>query len=172
MKTQTAKLRYLHIAPRKVRLVAQMLKGLPVNEAEAQLLMNPKRSSLVILKLLRSAVANAKNNGQMNPEKLFIKEVRVDNGPMTKRYMPRAMGRANSIQKKSSHVTLIVAESEKIKAPRFKIVKPEKISKREKIEKTKKRKEEMKKPKLPEKETAKPAEKPGFMKRIFRRKSI
>lgn len=171
MKTQTAKLRYLHIAPRKVQLVANVLKGLSVNEAEAQLLMNPKRPSWALLKLLHSAVANAKNNN-LNPEQLFIKEIRVDKGPMTKRYLPRAMGRANLIQKKSSHIILVLAESEKLKTPRFKISKPERISKKEKIEKIRKRKEEIKKPKMPEKETVKPTEKPSFMKRIFRRKAI
>jgi len=173
MKTQTAKLKYLKIAPRKVRLVANLLKGLSVNEAEAQLLMNPKRPSLALLKLLRSAVANAKNSGQSNPERLFIKGIRVDQGPMLKRYLPRAMGRLSPIQKKSSHITLILAESEKLRMPRFKIIKPEKISKKEKVEKTKK-KIKVEKPKMPEpeKEKIKPAEKPGFIRRIFRRKTI
>ena len=81
MKTQTAKLNYLKIAPRKTRLVANVLKGLSVNEAEAQLLMSPKRASGPLIKLLRSAIANAKNR-QLNPERLFIKEIRVDQGPM------------------------------------------------------------------------------------------
>jgi len=171
MKEQIAKLRYLRIAPRKVRLVANSIKGLSVNEAEAQLLMNPKRPSLALLKLLHSAVANAKNS-QLDPTRLFIKEIRVDQGPMLKRYLARAMGRASTVQKKSSHITLVLAESEKLKVPRFKIIKPEKVSKK-KAEKIKK---EMKveKPKVPEteKEKAKPAEKPSFIRRIFRRKSI
>lgn len=169
---QIARLNYLKIAPRKVRLVANLLKGLSVNEAEAQLLMNPKRPSLALLKLLRSAVANAKNSGQSNPERLFIKGIRVDQGPMLKRYLPRAMGRASPIQKKSSHITLILGESEKLKTPRFKIIKPEKISKK-KAEKIKKEiKAERPKMAEPEKEKIKPAEKPGFIKRIFRRKAI
>ncbi len=174
MKTQTAKLNYLKIAPRKVRLVAGMLKGLSVNEAEAQLLINPRRSSLALLKLLRSAVSNAKHNIQLNPEHLFIFEIKVDGGPMLKRYMPRAMGRATPIQKKSSHITLVLAESDKLKLPRFKIIKVGKISKREKAERVKKTKgeKEIEKPKLPEKETIKQSEKPGFMRRLFRRKSI
>ena len=166
MKTQTAKLRYLHIAPRKMRLVANLLKGLSVNEAEAQLLMNPKRPGLVLLKLLRSAVANAKHNNQLNPERLFIKSIRVDQGPTVRRYIPRAMGRASSIQKKSSHITLVLAESEKLRTPRFKITKPEKISKREKVERTEKIRKEK------EVEKPKKAEEPSFIKRIFRRKSI
>ena len=185
MKIQTTKLRYLRMAPRKVRLVANFVKGLSVNEAEAQLLMNPRRPSSVLLKLLRSAVANAKHNSQLSPERLFIKEIRVDQGPMLKRYMPRAMGRASHIQKKSSHITLILGESEKLKTPRFKIIKPEKILKKEKAEKIKRGVKPRKlnsvelrgkaeRPKMaePEKEKIKPAEKPGFIRRIFRRKSI
>ena len=126
MRTQTAKLNYLRISPRKVRLVANMLRGLYVNEAEAQLLISPQKSIGPILKLLRSAVSNGKQK-QLNPENLFIKEIRVDNGPMLKRFMPRAQGRATMIQKKTSHITLILAESEKPKAMRFKIIKPERI---------------------------------------------
>lgn len=182
MKTQTARLKYLHIAPRKARLVANSLRGLSVNEAEAQLLISPKRAGEPIIKLLRSAVANAKHNNQLNADNLFIKEIRVDQGPMLKRFLPRAMGRATPLQKKSSHITLVLAESEKLKAPRFKIVKPKKISKQEKIKKIKGEKEE--KPKIQEprklnqvesrgeKEITKQIEKPGFMKKMFRRKSI
>ncbi len=166
MNTQTVKLKYLQLAPRKVRLAATMLRGLSVNEAEAQLLVNPQRANLALLKLLRSAVSSAKQNGKLNPDNLFIKEIRVDGGPMLKRYMPRAMGRATPIQKKSSHVILVLAESEKSKSPRFKIVKPERISKRAKAEKTKETKKEK------QTERAKPAEKSGFMRKIFRRKSI
>ncbi|MDP3015059.1 MAG: 50S ribosomal protein L22 [bacterium] len=171
MKTQTARLKYLHIAPRKARLVASSLKGLSVNEAEAQLLISPKRAGEPIIKLLRSAVANAKHNSQLNADNLFIKEIRVDQGPMLKRFLPRAMGRATPLQKKSSHITLVLAESEKLKAPRFKIVKPEKISKKEKIEKIKKE-TDIEKPKITERDKIKPIEKPGFMKKMFRRKSI
>jgi len=174
MKTQIAKLNYLHIAPRKVRVVAGLLRGLSVNEAEAQLLVNPRRPSVALLKLLRSAVSSAKHNSQLNPENLFIFEIRVDGGPMLKRYMPRAMGRATPIQKKSSHITLVLAESDKLASPRFKIVKAEKISKREKAERVKKTKGEKgeRGEKEKELEKSKPQEKPGFMRRIFRRKSI
>lgn len=176
MKEQTAKLKYLHVAPRKTRLVADALKGLSVNEAEARLLMEPKRASAALLKLLRSAVADAKNNAKLNPEILFVKEIRVDSGPMIKRYMPRAMGRANPIQKKTSHITIVLAESEKAKSPRFKIIKPEKISKKEKIKRMAKAgEEEAKKPKESKEreEKQKPAGgKQGFIKRMFRRKAV
>lgn len=171
MKTQTAKLKYLRMAPRKVRLVATMLKGLPVNEAEAQLLLNPKRATDPILKLLRSAVSNAKNN-KLEVDKLVIKEIRVDKGPVLKRWLPRAQGRATPIHKISSHIAIVLEESEKAKEPRFKIVKPEKIkkAKAEKI-KAEQEKEGEKKPERSEKKETK-REKRGFAQKIFRRKSI
>ena len=176
MKTQIAKLNYLRIAPRKTRLVASMIKGLSVNEAEAQLLVNPKRPSDAILKLLRSAVANAKNNQKLDVEKLFVKEVRVDNGPMLKRFMPRAMGRASGIQKKSSHIILVLGEAENVKTSRSKIAKVEKISKRvkeEMVKQSKKEKEEKEHEKPKGAESQKQADKkPGFSKKFFRRKSI
>src|SRR3989338_2730142 len=127
----TAKLNYLHIAPRKVRLIANALKGLSVNEAEAQLLFRPQRSAKPLLDLLRSAAANAKYNYKLNPDKLMIGSIKVDQGPMIKRSMPRAMGRATPIQKKMSHISLILEERPQVKTPRFNIVtaKKEKPSK-------------------------------------------
>ncbi|MEE8131786.1 MAG: 50S ribosomal protein L22 [Candidatus Paceibacterota bacterium] len=172
MKQQTAKLNYLKIAPRKVRLIANAVKKLPINEAEARLLTSPKRVAEPILKLLRSAIANAKNNQQMEVNRLFIKEIKVDQGPMLKRWMPRARGQANMIQKKGSHITIILAESDKLKAPRFNIVKPERIKKSE-LEKIKKQKAiEKEKPKETLKAEVKSQKGPGFIKRMFRRKSI
>lgn len=181
MKEQTAKLNYLRIAPRKVRLVAGAIRGLSVSEAEAQLLTGPRRAGVPIIKLLRSAVANAKNNQKMNPDKLFIKEIRVDQGPSLKRSMPRAMGRATPIHKKSSHITLVLAESEKIKEPRFKIAKVEKISRRKaeaiktesarEAEKSAKKEREVEKARH-ETQKPKPTAGPGFIKRMFRRKAV
>ncbi len=172
MKTQIAKLNYFKIAPRKVRLVANVIKGLSINEAEAQLLINPKRPSEALLKLLRSAVSSAKNN-QLDPEKLFIKEIRVDQGPMQKRWIPRAQGRATPIQKKSSHILLVLAESEKIKTPRFKISKPQRIKKSQ-LEKMKKEEEKHKHEheEAEVKKEIKQKGKPGFVKRMFGRKAI
>lgn len=165
---ETVKLNYLHIAPRKVRLVAAALKGLSVNEAEAQLLLRPQRASKPLLKLLRSAIANAKNNKKVDADKLVVENMRVDQGPVFKRFIPRAMGRATPIHKKTSHVTLVLKEVEKRAEPRFNIVV-------QKTEDTKKKKAK-KKPALPKadikEEAIKPKEKVGFLKRIFRRKSI
>jgi len=135
----TAKLKHLHIAPRKVRLVANAIKGLSVNEAEAQLLFRAKRSSHVILQLLRSAVANAKNNQKLNPSNLIVKNIQVDQGPTLKRFLPRAMGRATPIHKKTSHISLILEESPKAKMPRFNIAAAKKVKSPKKENKTAKR---------------------------------
>ncbi|MEK7555229.1 MAG: 50S ribosomal protein L22 [Patescibacteria group bacterium] len=172
MKTQIAKLNYLRMAPRKARLVANTIKKLSINEAEALLLASPRKAAEPILKLLRSAIANAKNNKQMEISRLFVKEIKVDKGAMLKRLMPRARGQAGAIQKKGSHITLILEESDKLKAPRFNIVKPERIKKSE-FKKIKEQKEaEREKSKEALRIETKSSKGPGFMKRMFRRKSI
>ncbi len=96
-------------SPRKVRLVASLVKGKYVPEAIAQLDFLAKRSSFPIKKLLLSAVANAKNMGK-EAEDLFIKELRVDKGIVMKRMMPAAMGSGHRINKRTSHITLLLAE--------------------------------------------------------------
>jgi len=165
MRIQTAKLNYLHIAPRKVRLITDTLKGLLVSEAEAQLLLRPQRAAKPLLKLLRSAVANAKNNQKLNPDNLVISKILVDQGPILKRSLPRAMGRATPIHKKMSHVTLVLEESLKPTPKRFTITPPPKKEKKPK-------KEKAPKPKIPAVRKEKPKEKVGFFKRIFRRKAV
>lgn len=114
MEKQIAKLNYLRMAPRKVRLVASLLRGLSVNEAEAQLILMRKRAAKPILKLLRSAVDGAKGKKGMNIDKLIVSSIMVDGGPMLKRYMPRAQGRMAEIQKKMSHITMTLVENEKV----------------------------------------------------------
>lgn len=109
----TATRRYLRIAPRKVRVIADTLKGLPVEAAEGKLKMTVKSASVPLTKLLRSAVANAKENHKLENAKLLVKQVRVSEGPVLKRYKPRAYGRASLIRKRSSHVTLVLIEQEK-----------------------------------------------------------
>lgn len=164
-----AKLNYLHVAPRKVRLVVNALKGLSANEAEAQLLFRSKRSSGAILKLLRSAIANAKNNHKLKPENLFVKNIQVNQGPMLKRFLPRAMGRATPLHKKMSHVVLTLGEKEKAKESRFNIpaLKKTKAPKKEKTAKKIEIKNEHERAARP-----KTGGKPGFFKRIFNRKSV
>ncbi len=96
-------------APRKVRKVASLIKGKSVAEAIAELDFLPKRASLPIKKLLLSAISNAKNMG-MEAENLFIKELRVDKGITMKRMMPAAMGTGHRINKRTSHLNILLAE--------------------------------------------------------------
>ena len=165
MKQQTATLRYLHIAPRKVRLIANTLKGLPVQEAEAQLYLRPQRASEPLLKLLRSAVANAKNNAKMNAEALVVSAIRVDQGPILKRSLPRAMGRATPLHKIMSHVTITLSEGTPKKG-RFTILPP--------VKKEKKTEKKSKTSLKADKEDGRGKDKPqgGFLKKMFQRKSV
>ena len=162
---QTAQLRYLHIAPRKVRLIADTIRGLPVSEAEAQLMLRPQRAAGPLLKLLRSAVAGAVNDRKMARETLVVGSIRVDQGPMLKRSLPRAMGRATPIHKKASHVVLTLEASAHAHPSRFTVIPKEK----------KEKKKPAKRPATPRATPAieqRAAEKPGFFKRIFQRKSV
>jgi large subunit ribosomal protein L22 len=162
-----AKLSFLRMAPRKVRSVGDLIKGLPVNEAEAQLLMQTRRPSQTLLKLLRSAVANAKNNKQVDPQHLFVVTVRVDGGPMLKRMLPRARGSASPIQKKMSHVTLILGVNENLKS-RFTIV----PKKKTKLPPGTDKRTKAKKPQTEEQQKkADSKSNPGFWRRNFARKT-
>ncbi len=105
-----AHLRYLRIAPRKVRQVADSMKGKRAKEADADLRFLEKGSASVLRKLLRSAMANAKHNFNIDADRLTVKSIRVDKGPALKRSMPRSRGMASPIHKHSSHITLILAE--------------------------------------------------------------
>ncbi len=109
----TAKTKYIRIAPRKVRLVADMIRGQRVKEAKSLLHFTVNRSALPISKLLNSAVVSAKNNLNWNEENLLIEKITVDEGPKLKRWMPRARGSASPIQKKTSHITIVLEEVEK-----------------------------------------------------------
>ena len=107
-----ARLRYLRIAPRKVRLVADLVRGKPVGSALAILKFTPKAAAKPMEKLLKSAIANAGDlsQGQVDVDKLFIHTLFVDQGPTARRFMTRAQGRATRINKKSSHVTIVLAD--------------------------------------------------------------
>ena len=106
----TAKLRYLRIAPRKVRLVADLVRGKSVEEATHILNFTRKRAAKPILKLLNSAIANASHNFQLKKENLYISKIVVNEGPKLKRWRPRARGVTYEIQKKTSHITLVLTE--------------------------------------------------------------
>ena len=105
-----AHVKYLRISPRKVGIVADLIRGKSVAQATAILLTTPKAASEPLMKLLKSACANAENNFGMDPAKLVVSEVFATPGPILKRMMPRAQGRAYRINKRTSHVTLAVAE--------------------------------------------------------------
>ena len=100
----------VRVAPRKARLVIDLIRGKKLGEAISILRLTPKGSTLAVEKVLRSAAANAVNNYQMDKNLLFVKEAYVNEGPTMKRYMPRAKGSANQILKRTSHITVVLAE--------------------------------------------------------------
>jgi len=102
--------RHIRIAPRKVRLVVDLIRGKSVGEAIAILRNTPKAGSPVVEKVLRSAIANAEHNYSMDVDQLIVSKIFVDQGTTLKRFHPRSQGRAFSILKHSSHVTVVVAE--------------------------------------------------------------
>lgn len=104
--------RYVRIAPRKVRIVADLIRGKDIDDALAILRFTPKRGAVILEKVLRSAVANAENNFDMNVDNLFVSTCFVDQGPTLKRIHPRSRGQAFSILKHTSHITVIVKEKE------------------------------------------------------------
>lgn len=102
--------KYVRIAPRKIRIVMDLIRGKQIGEAFAILKYTPKVASEVIEKVLKSAVANAEHNYDMNVDSLYISTAFVDQGPTLKRIHPRSRGQAFKILKRSSHVTVIVQE--------------------------------------------------------------
>ncbi len=107
-----AQLKRLRTSPRKVRLVADLIRGMDVEDAKSQLEFVSKKSSKQLLKLLNSAIANAQNNFNLDVSNLYISKIVVDEGPTLKRWRPRAMGRAASIRKRTSHITIVLDERE------------------------------------------------------------
>ncbi len=170
-----AKLRYSRIAPRKVRLVADLIRGMKVAKAEETLRFTVNRSARPMMKLLNSAVANAENNFNLKKDNLYIAEIRVDGGPIIKRFRARARGSASPIQKKTSHILIRLKEVEESKEQPKKDKKKDKIKKvyseeRPKEEATHK---ETKKQSIEKEQVKEPKkEAKGEKKQIFRRKSI
>ena len=105
-----ATLRYIRISPRKVGIVCDQIRGKSVAQANAILALTPKAAAEPLAKLLNSAAANAENNHQMDPEKLYVSTCYANPGPIIKRIMPRAQGRAYRINKRTSHITIGVSE--------------------------------------------------------------
>ncbi|MBI5602021.1 MAG: 50S ribosomal protein L22 [Deltaproteobacteria bacterium] len=104
-----AQAKYIRIAPRKVQVIIPTIKGKKVEEAISILQFMPKKSARILQKVLHSAVANAEQN-KVDIDTLVVKTVLVDSGPTLKRFMPRAMGRATPILKRTSHITVFLAE--------------------------------------------------------------
>ncbi len=102
--------KYVRLSPRKVRQVVDLVRGKGVDEALAILKYTPKRASKVVAKVVKSAAANAENNLQLNKDELYVKACYVDQGPTLKRYRPRAMGRADMLRKRTSHITVVVGD--------------------------------------------------------------
>ena len=110
--TATAKATYLRIAPRKVQIVLDLIRNQPADKALAILKYTPKAACEPLEKLLKSAIANAENNHNMDVDRLYVAEANVGQGPTLKRIRPRAQGRAYRINKKTSHITLVLKEME------------------------------------------------------------
>jgi large subunit ribosomal protein L22 len=100
----------VRIAARKARLVADLIRGKQVGEAVAILRLTPKAASPVVEKVLKSAIANAEHNYEMDINNLVVSEAYVNEGPTLKRFRPRAQGRASAINKRTSHITIVVSE--------------------------------------------------------------
>lgn len=102
--------KYVRISPRKVNIVLNLIRGKSVKEALAILKFTPKAASEIVTKVVKSAASNAENNHEMNPDSLYIAETYANQGPTLKRFQPHAQGRAFRINKRTSHITVVVKE--------------------------------------------------------------
>ena len=105
-----SKLKFVRISPRKARKAVDLIRGKNVEEAANLLMLSPKKSARIVKKVLDSAIANANANYSMDVDNLFVKRAFVDEGATMKRFMPRAMGRATQILKRTSHITIVLDE--------------------------------------------------------------
>lgn len=169
-----AKLNHLRIAPRKTRMVIDMIRGKSVEEAQAVLNFTVKRGNEPVLKLLKSAIAAARNNFQIEESNLYIASISVDEGAILKRSRPRSRGRAFSIKKRTSHINLTLKEIKEGEGKVKKSKKTGKISSKEKVEKREvakiKKTEKFVHPVKKEPKGLKASSAPST--KIFRRKSI
>jgi len=106
----SAKLRFARISPQKCRLLADQVRGRSVDDALKLLRFNPRKASGIVRKVLESAIANAEHNEGADIDELRVARIFVDEGPMLKRFTPRAKGRADPIMKRTSHITITVAD--------------------------------------------------------------
>lgn len=105
-----AKLSYARMSPQKTRLVVDMVRGKGVQEALNILKYSPQKAAAIVYKLVSSAVANAEQKGASDVDRLFIKSIMVDQGPVLRRFLPRAQGRATKIRKPTSHIYVVLSE--------------------------------------------------------------
>jgi large subunit ribosomal protein L22 len=168
----TAKLRNLRISARKVRLVVDMLRYKNVKDAQTILTFTVKKGAPSVLKLLRQAIANAKNNFQLDPDNLYIYKISVDDGPKIKRWRPRARGQAYEIQKKTCHINIVLKEIKKGK----KLEKTETAGMKEekavKVEEAKGKQVKKERPSFRQQPEFGKSTAEGRVKRMFRRKSV
>ena len=124
-----ASLRHLRMAPRKVRLIVDMVRGLPVAEATLRLSFVQRDAARPVLKLLKSAIANAEHNFKLDPAVLIVKTITADGGTTLKRSRPRAMGRAAPIRKRTTHINLVLAPASEVVLGKKKLKKAAAIAK-------------------------------------------
>ena len=179
----TAKLKHLHIAPRKTRLVADLIRGKTVNQALDLLDFTPKKAAKPLYKLLKSAIANAisnDENSKIEQDNLYISKITVDQGPTNKRWRARSRGQTFGIQKKTSHINIVLDESPETSKKNEKIEKPAKPAP-DAIEEKKEEKKEISVSETKQKKIKEPfyGEKKKFQPKIgkltqkmFRRKSF
>jgi large subunit ribosomal protein L22 len=103
-------LKFARLSPQKTRLVVDMVRGKGVQDALNVLKFSPQKAASTVSKLVSSAVANAEQKGVSDVDRLFVKAITVDQGPVLKRFMPRAQGRATRIRKPTSHITVVLEE--------------------------------------------------------------
>ena len=106
----TAKLSFVRLSPQKARLVVDMVRGKRVQEALNVLKFSPQRAADIVAKLVSSAVANAEQKGVGDVDRLFVKTIFVDQGPVLRRFMPKGRGSASRIRKPTSHITVVLGE--------------------------------------------------------------
>lgn len=138
-----ARAKFIRMSPRKVRLVVDLVRGLPVLEAKHQLQFLNKAASVPVLKLINSAAANAEHNFNLKVEDLVVKSITADGGPTIHRWKPRARGRASAIRKRTTHIAVVLSDGKD--EPVEKAKKVEKVSKEAKTTKPKTKKPAAKK---------------------------
>lgn len=102
--------KFIRLSPRKARMVVDLIRGKKLEEALAILRYTPNKATEAVTKVVKSAAANAEHNNEMDKDELIISQVYVDQGPTLKRFMPRAMGRADVMRRKTSHITVVVSD--------------------------------------------------------------